>query len=453
MIAEELYSCRNVLVPIIGENVFYCEEKPLMKFVLQNLIEQNKQSVEALNNRYEINLIDLIIESPYYGLSIMSKILGAEHLSRAYSKIINENRNRIQLLPVVKNFLVTYQFPLVLTTNCFDLLERELSQYSSLFHIKDSANIIKESIDSKIIYHIFGKAEEGYDWVYNEGTLLEFLHDFNTGMQAYGISSIRDYMSKVPRKKLLSIGANLPDWVFRMIWYPITSEKSRQGYFLKEQNEKYDICFVDFLERIQEDKNPIPLEKILIQAVDIYQQNQQKENRLPNGVNKHDYKYDIFLSHAGEDRKAAESFAQRLHDNFGLNVFIDSYNNMEDLNYLEKYADAIPQCAYFMPFVTQKYIEKHQAAKNKENIMHSYIPHLVRETELATVELQRRRECEQNVKYAIIVLANEDITSQMIEDLSKIGILPSLLFQHRSMNTLEQCKQKNWAQFKYKLYE
>lgn len=453
MIAEELYDCRNILVPIVGENVFYCNDMPLIKFVLFSLIEQNKSSINLLNERYDINLIDLIMDSPYYGLSIMSKIMGADNLSKLYQKIINENKSKIHLLPVVKDFLMVYKFPLVLTTNCFDILERELIQYSSFYHIKDSANIIKENNEIKLIYHIFGKAEEGYDWVYNEGTLLEFLHDFNIGTQAYGISSIRDYMSKVPRKRLLSIGSNLPDWVFRMIWYPITSEKSRQGYFIKEEQQKYDISFIDFLERIQEDKNPIPLENILRQAVDVYMQRQNIVNSIPLGMIRHNYTYDIFISHAGEDRELAEKFAQNLKEDFGLNVFIDNYINMEDTNYLDKYAENIRKSAYFMPFITSKYIEKHQLARTIENIKNSDIPHLVRETHLASVEMQRRRDEEQNIKYAIIVIAQEDITSQRVEDLATIGVLPTMLFKNRSMNTLEQCKQKNWEQFKYKLYE
>ena len=116
---------RGTIVPIIGDDTIVYREKnsgeeiPFQEFILREF--QKKYP------HVEVSDADVVSmrERGYYGLSLMSQYYEPRFLDD-FMDFVNDNRSCIKLKDEVLDFLVTFNFPIIITTVCFDIIEQQL---------------------------------------------------------------------------------------------------------------------------------------------------------------------------------------------------------------------------------------------------------------------------------------------------------------------------------------
>lgn len=125
IIISDMVKKRGTIVPIIGDDTIVYREKdsgeeiPFQEFVLREF--QKKYP------HVEVSDADIVSmkERGYYGLSLMSQYYERRFLDD-FMDFVNDNRSCIKLKDEVLDFLVTFNFPIIITTMCFDIIEQQL---------------------------------------------------------------------------------------------------------------------------------------------------------------------------------------------------------------------------------------------------------------------------------------------------------------------------------------
>ena len=68
--------------------------------------------------------------------------------------------------------------------------------------------------------------------------------------------------------------------------------------------------------------------------------------------------YDFFIAHAGDDKETAITLVNELRSH-GLKVWVD-FENIKDGQYWQRIIDALKKSSYFLPLVTEVYIQKNK---------------------------------------------------------------------------------------------
>ena len=430
IIISDMVKKRNTIVPIIGDDVIVFKgedsshEIPFQEFILQEF--QNKYSHEELS---EADIVSMR-ERGYYGLSLMSQYFERRFLDD-FMDFVNENRSYIKLKDEVLDFLVTFNFPIIITTVCFDIIEQQLrnkiEDYKSIWYKLNKEN---STLPSRCVYHIFGQAKDGAKWVSDEDLLLTFLLSHNH--KEYGATGLTDFL-KENEKKLFVLGCNLSNWLFRFLWQPTqvgrtSNLKTTQGYWINK--EKPEDSFENFLKKKNFSADE-QVKEILVDATKLLQEEQRREAEERNLHIDAEEFFDVFISYASEDRQIATTIFEALK-NMNVKAWFDDRGKGEitpGSPYWEKIKNGIKHSAHFMPVITGKWIEKMTSTSSlKEETL--LVKNWLAECRKSDSAVQLRS----NYSIPVIIDGSEynevEITNTYIEQFGSMNVLPkSLLFE------------------------
>ena len=377
IIISDMVKKRGTIVPIIGDDTIVyrgkesCEEIPFQEFILREF--QKKYP------HVEVSDADVVSmrERGYYGLSLMSQYYERRFLDD-FMDFVNDNRSCIKLKDEVLDFLVTFNFPIIITTVCFDIIEQQLKSkiedYRSIWYRLNKKNI---TLPARCVYHIFGQAEDGVKWVSDEDLLLSFLLSHNNN--DYGAKGLTDYL-KENEKKLLALGCNLPNWLFRFLWQPTqagrtSSMKTTQGYWINK--EKPEDSFENFLKKKNFSADE-QVKEILEDATKSLQEELLREAEDRNAEIDAEEHFDVFISYASEDRQVATVIFEALR-NMNVKAWFDDRGKGEitpGSPYWEKIINGIKHSAHFMPIITGNWMDKMlgvSSLKDETKLAHEWL--------------------------------------------------------------------------------
>lgn len=353
-LSSEFVDISSAIIPVIGDGVIYykCDDGNSIK-LLQYIINRFKDDYPEINIPCD-NRADLFI------LTCISHEIDASVFQARYKRYIREAKNaqKIEIDPLVLNFLTVFHFPVIITTSCFNYIEEALNKNISSNKYNSLAYSPKESNSTQLnysIYHLFGTAEDLHsDWVYNEDILLEFFHQLHS--TDYSCQNLCEYVSS-SKSSMMILGCVLPDWLFRFLWYTIGyPAKNRRGYWLYDN---LNLELSHFLENIS--YSPIStVNEFLIKTTNL------KREELTEETTQTSLKeYDFFISYAGND----ELIARKLYDNLvalGFSVWYDKRGDSEiewGEKYVKKFAEGVQLSRRAITIITEHYIRGVQDPK------------------------------------------------------------------------------------------
>lgn len=421
---RELFERKEYLVPFIGDDLYYVEtpgngRQSLQSYIVESFVRDNPHVVLSTSE------IDKMKNSGYYGLTLLNRKFKDRYISH-YKEYVKSAFNVIKLNPIVKRFLELGNFPLIITTSPFSILEKELSvsYCSSLYYSVDNPPV-NETIDSSkhTVFHLFGHAERFKSkWVYNERELLMFLHSLHDSATApKGVTS---YLAD---KSMLIMGCNLPNWLFQFLWFPMniqrspmfpTGEDSTEGYWLgKAEDGSY---LDDFLQEIGF-ASIEEMESVVLKVIDLFENEvRQPDNDL----------FDVFISYASENANVARQIKNHLVIR-GLRVWIDKDGGKGEIEiggeYWKRIKNGIRKSRYFMPIVTGDYLIKWLL--NSNGLSGAKEPGLVTETKMAVEWLKSEdNPFKDEDVYSLPVIVENGTRPELLEDLVQKEILPKDIF-------------------------
>jgi len=354
-VAKDIKRNLNVIVPVVCDDMFeYIDEdgniRTIKDFICEKYLDGENDDVEdAIKNNF------------YYGISLLER-LERESLSNAIHKDIKEaiEAGRIKLNKSVVHFLKNGSFPIIITTFGFNLIEKELElkDESTEWYNPNRRNdlpILKDG-QTRVVYHIFG-GETHSCWVYNEQTLLKFMHSLHS--EDYGAKNLSRLLRKSGNeaaKSLLVLGSSLPDWLFRFFVYPMYEDeiKNVKGYWLSLGDIEKELDF--FLDRNHYTgqtnlRKGNRVESILADATPDEPVSDVLQKKIPK----------IFVSYKREEwnTKLAEKI-QRVVNILSRqgDVWVDTQEVAVGGNaYWAAIKKGIKDCDIFVPLVTERYME------------------------------------------------------------------------------------------------
>ncbi len=423
-IAGNLVAMRDVVVPIIGDDIFYVAHETLghislHRYLLERFIEEYGDTGLTEESK------QIIENGEYYGLSKLERVFRSD-FQADHRTYLEEalNKGMIRMDETVESFLRTFRFPLIITTSALNPIERWImpGNYSSVAYSPKSSNNIVLDSKKPTVYHIFGLIADGRSWVYDEETLLVFLHALHNDDTSS--KNLKDYLSS-RNCRFLALGCNLPDWLFRFLWYPIknpeTAVNQKNGYWLSHR--KTTESFDDFLENIKF-YSAGEVNEILSIAIDELQESENNSNDSCEEDN-----YDFFLSYASEDMDIATQIFDILTAK-NAKVWFDKEGPGKvdsGARYMEKLQKGISHSKYYIPVVTGNFLTK---ALNESSNLRKEID--IAERFFMSLDTKPER-------YSIPVIVEgstfkgKTIDSAKIEGIACFDLLPSQLFYQINM--------------------
>lgn len=438
IIINDMVKKRSTIVPIIGDDVIVYKGKnssveiPFQEFILREF--QKKYPYVEVSDCDFVSMK----ERGYYGLSLMSQYYERRFLDD-FMDFVNENRSYIKLKDEVLDFLVTFNFPIIITTLCFDIIEQQLKNkvedYKSIWYKLNKEN---SALPSRCVYHIFGQAKDGTKWVSDEDLLLTFLLSHNH--KEYGATELTDFL-KENEKKLFVLGCNLPNWLFRFLWQPtqagrIGNLKTTQGYWINR--EKPEDSFENFLKKKNFSADE-QVKEILVEAAKRLQLELQREAEERSAEIDAEEHFDVFISYASEDRQVATAIFETLR-NMNVKAWFDDRGKGEITPgnpYWEKIKNGIKHSAHFMPIITGNWMKKLTSTSSLKD-----------ETYLVRDWLEECKKSDSPIhlktNYSIPVIIKDSfyngvaITEGYVEQVASFGVLPNMLFSGIDMISFDE---------------
>ena len=401
MVAYLLYDYYNddKIVPIVGDELFSVNNETIRKFVLEKILSDKEKA-------------EYYCSSSYYGMEELFQIPKENPSDLSYKDRYITLMSRLQpeMDSTVKQFLTTFQFKKIITTSPFPFLENVLgNEYKSVWNTQDGTiqdkNMKNMDVDDdkKQIIHVFGKKGDG---VFTEMDLLNYLHGMNAASLSQG--SLPWMLNQfLANKKLMVIGCDLPNWIFRFLWCSVKNSSNSDGYWMNNNGQNFDEKGFDhFLAQVNFTKYGINdktgkdyAREIMKKACEIKVGNATVRERRQ-------FKYDIFISHAGDEhgtkvaREISDILSEMdLRNGRKIRVWIDrtERQNNVDGQYQRRWEYAIDNSRFFMPVVSGKYLERMFDSVNNLNVS------LKQETDYAIKQYQDR-EYDENITYFLPVI-------------------------------------------------
>lgn len=423
-IVDSLIEMKDAIIPVLGEDICFISSKE------GEQISLNEYLLNCFINEYGDKQITdedkrVIIEGDYYGLSKLERFFSSDFEAdyRRYIKFARKN-GWIKIDETINNFLSTFKFPLIITTICFDYVEELITSLNYQATAYDPKGNNSHTINpiTPTVYHIFGEISDGGSWVYDESKLLEFLHALHD--KDTSAENIKEYIRN-KNSRLLAIGCNLPDWLFRFLWYPLKNKegdyKRRKGYWINSRNMPES--FIDFLDNInfystQEVNN------ILSLAVDKYQREMQAVESDDSDV-----VYDGFISYASEDFTIAEKIFKLLTAR-GYKIWFDKAGKGKiepGSEYMKKVAAGVGMAKHYIPIITGNFLTK--VCNSGSN--------LKKELDIVKEHIKQLPALPDRYSIPIIIehsiYNDESITSTLVEGMASYSLLPKPLFWQINM--------------------
>lgn len=357
----------NIIVPIICDDVFEYDAKGGKTITIGEFI------CDRLDLEDEV--ADTIKKNLYFGISLLEQKEDENFSNCLYSEIEKAFKSgHIRLRESVKEFLKNGRFPVIVTTFGFPVIENDLSMSGYMpiwFNPKnrnDNPFVYKKN--SRVVYHIFG-GKECSSWVYNEQTMLIFVHALHS--EDYGAKNLSNYLRGKggnDTKRPLVLGSSLPDWLFRFFMYPMYGDKFNEanGYWLSlsEIEKGLDL----FLKRNQY-KGQVNLREN--QRVDsILSEATLYENGVEDLLPQSDMtKQRVFISYKRVEGKTPEVVKRiaELLEYQGYVIWIDTAKVQDGGNpYWANIKRAIKACDLFVPLITTRYLDDYSNTANIDQL-------------------------------------------------------------------------------------
>ena len=436
-IISDMVEKRNSIVPVIGEDtIVYQDEEtgkeiPFQEFILKEF-QKKYPYIEVSDSD-----IASMKERGYYGLSLMSQYYERRFLDDMMY-FVNDNRSCIKLKDEVLDFLLTFNFPIIITTVCFDIIEQQLKGKIEKYEYRwYKLNAKNDSLPSRCVYHIFGQARDGSKWVYDEDSLLTFLLSHND--KDCGAKGLTEFL-KDNEKRMFVLGCNLPNWLFRFLWQPTQIEKTdnfRKPHGFWINKEKPEDSFENFLKK-KDFSADEQVKEILVDATKLLKQELKREEEERNSMIDAEEHFDVFISYASEDRQIATAIFEALK-NMNVKAWFDDRGKGEitpGQKYWEKIENGIKHSAHFMPIITGNWMHKLTNSSS-----------LKEETLKARdwlAECSKQESSVQLKDYSVPVIIKGSayngvaITEGSVEQGAILGFLPNTLFNGIDMITFDE---------------
>ena len=362
---KQLYLGR-ALVPVICEDMYEYEDpktglrQSLHSYIVETIIRNFSDQGKVINLT-EKELRDIVNEG-YFGTSLLEEKTNAKLYSEIYKAVIDEDLNingNIHLKKEVFEFLTKCEFPLIVTTSCFPILEHFLGdKYTSYWCRIGKKN--DAPLKQKMIYHIFGEAHSANsDWGYNDQQLIRFLRQSFTS--EYALKNLTTYINVSSQKTLLVLGNDAPDWLFRFMLAPIYGDDmydSKIGFYMDAGNRLASGSLNLFLREIHFEKDS-QISLVLPKIVE------RISNKQMNKSNKSKF----FIAHASENNDITKKLVFWLETN-GVDVWVD-YSDIKDGVYWNRIIQGLQECSHFMPIISESYIQKTMSKKKLKEVLSS----------------------------------------------------------------------------------
>jgi len=439
IIINDMVKKKNSIVPIIGEDTIVYKETgtgkeiPFQEFVLNEF--QKKYPCVAVDDSAKKSMK----QRGYYGLSLLSQYYNDQgRFLDDFMDFVSSNISCIKLKDEVLDFLVTFNFPIIITTVCFDIIEQQLKgkieNYKSIWYRLNKEN---RTLPSRCVYHIFGQAKDGSKWVSDEDLLLTFLLSHNH--KEYGATGLTDFL-KENEKKLFVLGCNLPNWLFRFLWQPTQTGrnnnlKTTQGYWINK--EKPEDSFENFLKKKNFSADE-QVNEILLDATKLLQEEQKREIEERSSMIDAEEYFDVFISYASEDRLIATAIFEGLK-NMNVKAWFDDRGRGEitpGQKYWERIENGIKHAAHFMPIITGNWMQKltnTSGLKDETLKARDWLAECSKDD--STIQLK---------DYSVPVIIKGSsyngvtITEGYIEQVASFGVLPNILFNGIDMISFDE---------------
>lgn len=463
------------LVPVICEDMFEYvnpntnESQSLHSYIVEHILTNHPKNVF-----YTEAELSEILNNGYFGLSLLHNKYGHKFYEYVNKAVLGENNNikeGIQLKKEVVDFLNKGQFPLIITTSCFRIIENSLNGYSCLVYEPNSINNM--TINNRCVYHIFGESKPNRpECGIDDRQILKYLSKLYS--TDYAPKNLTSYITNnQDRRTLMFLGNNTPDWLFRFMlapMYPIDlySEEGK-GFYIMNHKSNIDAHLESFLQDIK-----FETEDNLLKVI------KQVTTKLPDhNLNRfeHNKEFDFFISHASEDNQYAKELKTIL-ESHGLKVWYDE-TEIKDGTYWQRIIDGIEQSAIFMPIISSSYINKITKRKERLKVLDKYeyriLPHdkdkcllLNKNSEVIFSGVQielllaESQYANQDIPSMPIILSDEiielldddyTITPDFVEEMAKDSrTLPENLFRGIQMYRFEKSKPSDfildWDRYK-----
>lgn len=267
---------------------------------------------------------------------------------------------------VLKRILSIKQFPFVITTSFFPVVEnamREIwkgrevrimafSNDPSTTNEKGIGDLYQErDIKDPTVYYMFGRTcKTPHKFVVTDADMLSFCKSWLSDDKRPPI------LSKVLKNKyLLVFGSNYSDWLFRFIWYSINQdENSRTNPLVPSPGmvveEKADQELLDFLNRVDTFTQKDPRHVIDMIERKLAEREEEIKSRK---FKKPELNTDVFLSYSRADEQYATQLYEALTEK-GLNVWYDRQKLQTGSDWLQEIENAIDTTKYFVQIVSPK---------------------------------------------------------------------------------------------------
>ena len=396
-IVKEVLKKQDRIIPIIGDDCFvgYIEDGerqilvPIQRWIAEKLLGNNTS--RKIKNEIQLE--------GYHGLDILYEEYKRQNEDDGYGdykdsiiSIVEDgvNHGGLMLRKDVKAFLLAGKFEVVATTCPFHILEKELSIGNIRYNVSSFAPISLTKVSKSeaalklpSIYQIFGDCEG--EFVTGEEDLLKFLHYLNQTdtEKGFGASQLVKYIKDKGQDNkglglLMPIGCNnLPNWLFRFLWYPFSQErligrdKNNQGgiWHKHSTNEnffkflrKYRFkTFSDSTDTLREENTfGDPVLERLTKELQERKGDLEKYASIELDVqwNAED-SWDIFLSYASEDLEIAQQIYKTLTNQCNKTVWMDKRGRIKPGDrYWEAIQHGIEHSKTCMFLITGTYLSK-----------------------------------------------------------------------------------------------
>ena len=287
-----------------------------------------------------------------------------------------QNRNKLKPSSLLKRILSIKQFPFVITTSFFPIVEVAMNEIwgerkvkSMVFSNNPSTTRIKgvgdigsvSDISTPTVYYMFGKAcPSAHRFVVTDSDMLCFCSSWLSNVSRPPVLS-----SVLKDKYLLVLGNDYPDWLFRFIWYSMNLTDNDVSPFSNTQgmlvNEKAEDNLIKFLNRLKTFTQKDPL--FVVDTIERKMKEREQEIEA-HRFDKPQKDCDVFISYSRTDIRIAERLYEVL-TNKGLNVWYDKMKMKSGSDWMAEIENAIDTSRLFIPILTEN-------TQTEGNVFHVY---------------------------------------------------------------------------------
>jgi hypothetical protein len=336
------------VIPVIGSDILMDGVN-----IEQYLIKQLAKSCGITTN--PSNFSELLYDE---------KFKNRENIYFWLNSFCNNNAGKLRPSSLLKRLLSIKQFPFVITTSFFPIVENAMKEIwgertvkSMVFsnnpattRQKGVGDIVSENdISSPTVYYMFGKVcNSAHRFVVTDTDMLSFCSAWLSGECRPPVLS-----SVLKDKYLLVLGNNYPDWLFRFIWYSMNVTNDSKAPFSKIQgmmvNECADDNLIKFLNRLDTFTQKDPL-----YVIDTIERKlaERKDEIEAHRFDKPAKDCDVFISYSRTDSKVAEMLYDALTAK-GLSVWYDKTNISTGADWMEAIERAIDSSRLFVPILSK----------------------------------------------------------------------------------------------------